>query len=138
VTHGTQADDPFPYPQGSVVGGFVDEATVDAARDRLEQVGYGSDRYDVLHGAGDVGRIDATGEAHGKIGTLIRKLQGGTTDEGDYAHRYAEYLRDGHYLIGVRVGDDEAAKQRVAEALRGAEFLTYYAASYIEELGANG
>ena len=62
------------------------------------------------------------------------------TDEAEHARRYREYVRAGHYLVAVSVGDDEAAKYRAAAALRAAdaEFLTYYAASYIEDLGANG
>ena len=53
--------------------------------------------------------------------------------------RYAEYLRAGHYLVGVSVGEDDAAKQRAADALRAgdAQTLNYYAENYVEDLGAN-
>ena len=41
--------------------------------------------------------------------------------------RYADHLRAGHYIVGVAVGDDEAAEQRAADDLRAVhpEFLTY-------------
>ena len=128
--------DQFPYPNGSVVGGFLDDSASGAARERLDQAGFGPNDYQVLHGEDDAGRLDTTGEAHGRMGRIVRRLQDAVTDEGDLARRYSEYLHDGHYLIGVRVGDDEAAKQRAAAALHQAdpEFLTYYAAHYIEDL----
>jgi hypothetical protein len=93
----------------------------------------------VLHGEGGLSRIDTTGEAHGWMGRVFRRLQNVVTDEGEHTLRYAEYLREGHYIVGVAVGDDDAAKQQAAEALRGAhaEFLVYYATNYIEDLGAN-
>lgn len=109
------------------------------ARERLDQAGFTPNDYQVLHGEDDAGRIDITGEAHGRMGRIFRRLQDAVTDEGDYVRRYAEYLRDGHYLVGVRVGDEEAAKKRAAAALHeaDAQFLTYYAANYIEDLGGN-
>lgn len=136
VTDKASARDRFPYPRGSVVGGLADAAASTAGRERLESAGFGSTQYEVLHGASDADRIDVTGEGHGRLGKIARKLQDAATDEGESARRYADYLRHGHYLISVDVGDDEAAEERAAEALRGAdsEFLTYYADAYIEEL----
>jgi fermentation-respiration switch protein FrsA (DUF1100 family) len=130
--------DSFPYPRGSVVGIFTDEATLDDARERLEQGGFGADRCDVLHGEEGLARLDAEGEAHGKGGSIIRRLQAVFSDDGDDVRRYAEHLRDGHYVVGVAVGEDEAAKQRAADALRAAngEFVHYYADNYVEDLSA--
>ena len=140
MTGDARVHDHFPYPRGDVVGVFVDEAAFDVARDRLEQAGFGPDQREVLHGESGLARIDITGEAHGWMGGIFRTLQNVVTDEGEHARRYAEYLREGHYIVGVAVGSDHAAKQRAAQALRGsdAEFLVYYAANYIEDLGANG
>jgi hypothetical protein len=136
VAGNAQRGERFPYPSGTVVGGFVDELATSAARERLRQAGFGPDYYRVLHGEDDAGHMDVTGEAHGGIGRIFRRLQNAVTDEGDLVRRYAEYLRDGHYLVGVRVGGDEATKRRAAAALHeaGPEFLTYYAANYIEDL----
>jgi hypothetical protein len=130
--------DSFPYPHGSVVGILTDEATLEDARQRLERAGFGADRCDVLHGEEGLARLDVEGEAHGKGGTIIRRLQAVFSDDADHVHRYAEHLRDGHYVVGVLVGDDEAAKQRAADALRAArgEFVHYYADNYVEDLGA--
>ena len=62
------------------------------------------------------------------------------SDDADHARRYAEHLRDGHFVLGVSVGEDEAAKRRAADALRGADaqFIHYYADNYVEDLDAGG
>ena len=139
------ADDPnardrFPYPGGNVIGVLVDDAALAGARERLEQAGFGSDRYDVLAGERDIARIDLKGDEHGRAGTIMRKLQSVLSDDADHAKRYAEHLRDGHYVVGVSVGEDEAAKERAADALRAADaqFLNYYADNYVEDLSGNG
>ena len=131
--------DRFPYPGGTVVGVLLDGAALDVVRERLGQAGFGPDRYDVLHGESDVERIDVQGEAHGLKGTVIRALQSVLSDDADHVRRYAEDLRAGHYVVGVSVGEDDAAKQRAADALRAgdAQTLTYYAENYVEDLGAN-
>jgi hypothetical protein len=66
----------------------------------------------------------------------MRRLQSALSDDGDHVRRYAEELHAGHYVLGVAVGEDEAAKTRAAEALRasGAEFINYYAENYVEDL----
>ena len=136
VAGDAQDREQFPYPSGSVVGGFVDEVASSIARERLGQAGFGPGDYRVLHGEDDAGQLDITGEAHGSMGKLFRRLQNAVTDEGDLVRRYAEYLRDGHHLVGVRVGRDDAAKRRAVAALHeaGPEFLPYYATNYIEDL----
>ena len=139
MTGDVHARDHFPYPRGDVAGAFVDGEAFDAARERLEEAGFAPDRYEVLHGERDVEKLDTTGEAHGWMGRTFRRLQSAVTDEGEHMRRYAEYLRSGSYLVGVAVGEDEAVKQRAAEAMRdSADFLVYYAANYIEDLGASG
>jgi hypothetical protein len=122
-----------------VVGVFPDEAAFGVARARLEEAGFGPEQYVVLHGESGLARMDTTGETHGWMGKMFRSLQNATTDEGKHVRRYAEYLREGRYIVGVAVGDDEANKRRAAEALRGAaaDFLIYYAKNYIEDLGEN-
>jgi hypothetical protein len=137
------ADDPdahdrFPYPGGNVVGVLPDEPALEQARARLEQAGFGPDRYDVLHGAQDAERIDVEGEAHGFAGTVMRRLQAVFSDDADHVRRYADHLRAGHYIVGVSVGEDEQAKERAADALRAADArsLNYYAENYVEDLGA--
>ena len=137
------ADDPnardrFPYPGGSVVGVLADNAALDDARERLEQAGFGPDRYDVLQGERDVERIDVEGEGHGLGGSIVRKVQAIFSDDADDARQYAEHLRAGRYVVGVSVGEDEAAKRSAANALRAADArsLNYYAENYVEDLGS--
>jgi hypothetical protein len=139
VTGDPHVRDQFPYPRGDIVAGFLDEAAFDGAREHLEQAGFGPGAYEVLHGERDAARVDITGQAHGLAGSIFRRLQAAMTDEAELARRYAEHLRGGHYLVAVSVGDDEAAKQRAAAALRAAhaQFLSYYATNYIEDLGAD-
>jgi hypothetical protein len=139
------ADDPnardrFPYPGGSVVGVLLDEAALNGARERLAQAGFAPDRYDVLEGERDVSRIDVKGEGHGLAGTVKRWVQGAVSDDAEHVRRYAEHLREGHFILGVSVGEDEAAKQRAADALRGAhaESINYYAENYVEDLTGSG
>jgi hypothetical protein len=117
---------------------LLDDPAVEAARAELEQAGFGPDRYEVLHGEHDVGRIDVEGEAHGLAGPIIRMLQSAFSDDAAAMRRYAEHLRGDHYVVGVSVGEDEEAKRRAADALRsaGAESLDYYADNYVEDLRA--
>jgi hypothetical protein len=128
--------DTFPYPSGSVVGILTEEATFEDARQRLSQSGF--DRCDVLHGEEGLARLDVEGEAHGRGGTFMRRLQTIFSDDADDVRDYAEHLRAGHYVVAVAVGDDEAAKHRAADALRAAhgEIVHYYADNYVEDLGA--
>jgi hypothetical protein len=140
MADGPDARDQFPYPGGNVVGVLLDEAALNGARERLAQAGFAPDRYDVLEGERDVGRIDLKGEGHGLIGTVERWLQGVMSDDADHARRYADALREGHFVLGVSVGEDEAAKQRAADALRGADaqFINYYAENYVEDMSGGG
>ena len=133
------ATDSFPYPRGRVVGVLADDASFEDARRRLEQAGFGADRCDVLHGEQGLARIDLEGTAHGKGGAIMRRLQAALSDDADRARGYAEDLRAGRYLVGVAVGEDEAAKQRAADALRAsrAESISYYAENYVEDLGGS-
>ncbi len=139
MSSSSNQSDSFPYPRGSVVGILIDDAAFDDARQRLERAGFGADRCDVLQGDEGLARIDVEGEAHGMGGTIMRRLQAALSDDADHVRRYAEHLRAGHYVVGVAVGDDEAAKQRAADALRAAhaESLNYYAKTYVEDLAAN-
>jgi hypothetical protein len=140
VSDDANASDRFPYPGGNVVGVLLDDVALNGARVRLAQAGFAPDRYEVLEGERDVGRIDVRGEEHGLAGTVKRWLQGAFSDDADHVHRYAEHLREGHFILGVSVGGDEAAKQRAADALRRAhaQFINYYAQNYVEDLSRNG
>jgi hypothetical protein len=128
--------DRFPYPGGNVVGVFLDDAAVADVRTRLEQAGFGPDRYDVLHGADDAGRLDVEGEHHGRTGSIIRKLQSLLSDDAQRVRDYSEHLRAGHYLVGVAVGEDAEARRSAADALRASDpqTLDYYADNYVEDL----
>ena len=112
------ARDRFPYPGGNVVGVLLDDAALTSARERLAKAGFTPDRYDVLEGERDIARIDVEGDEHGLVGTIKRWLQGVLSDDADHARRYAEHLREGHFVLGVSMGEDEAAKQRERRTMR--------------------
>jgi hypothetical protein len=130
------APDTFPYPEGSVVAIVTDSGALDDARRRLAEAGFAPDRCDVLHGEEGLARIDVQGEAHGRSGSLMRRLQSVLSDDADHVRGYAEHLQAGHYVVGVAVGEDDAAKWRAADALRASstETLHYYAENYVEDL----
>ena len=132
--------DRFPYPGGTVIAALLDDAALGTARERLAEAGFAPDSYDVLAGEADLDRIDVEGQAHGVVGHVKRWLQGALTDEAEHARRYADHLREGHFVLGVSVGGDETAKQNAADALRGADakFINYYADNYVEDLDARG
>ena len=132
----SQTADSFPYPTGNVVGVLVNAAALDDARRRLAEMGFDPERCDVLHGEAGVARLDLDGDAHGRSGRLARRLQNVLSDDGSRVREYAQHLREGHYVVGVNVGEDQEAKQRAADVLAGAhaEFLHYYAESYVEDL----
>ena len=136
MTSDSHTSDTFPYPRGSVVAVLTDAGALADARRRLEEAGFDAGGCDVLHGEEGLARIDLEGEAHGRSGSLMRRLQSVLSDDADHVRDYAEHLEAGHYVVGVRVGDDEAAKARAADALRGAtaETVHYYAESYVEDL----
>lgn len=136
MTNAPHEPDSFPYPQGSVVAILTDNPSLENARRRLEQAGFDLDRCDVLHGEEGLARIDVGGEGHGRSGSLMRRLQSVLSDDADHVRQYAEHLQAGHYVVGVAVGEDEAAKARAADALRAgpADTLHYYAENYVEDL----
>jgi hypothetical protein len=136
MTSYTETTDTFPYPTGSVVGVLTDDTALDNARRRLGAAGFEADRYDVLQGEEGLARIDVEGAAHGALGALKRRVQAALSDDAEHARRYVDHLRAGRYVVGVRVGEEEAAKERAVEALRGspAEFVHYYGENYVEDL----
>jgi hypothetical protein len=128
--------DTFPYPTGQVVGVLLDDTAIADARRLLDGSGFSAEDYDVLQGEEGLARIDVDGQQHGRGGKFLRRLQGLFGDDAEDAGRYAEHLRAGHYIIGVAVGEDEAAKQRAAGALRSAhaESVDYFGDNYVETL----
>jgi hypothetical protein len=90
--------------------------------------GFAPDRYDVLEGERDVGRIDVKGAEHGRAGAIMRRLQAVLSDDADHARRYAEHLRDGHYVVGVWVAKtrrpSSAPPRRCAQATRSSSTTT--------------
>jgi hypothetical protein len=134
MTSDPHATDTFPYPEGSVVAILTDNGALENARRGLEEAGF--DRCDVLHGEAGLARIDVGGDGHGRSGSLMRRLQSVLSDDAGHVREYAEHLEAGHYVVGVAVGEDEAAKWRAADVLRAssADTVHYYAENYVEDL----
>jgi hypothetical protein len=136
MTSDPQATDSFPYPRGNVVAILTDDGALENARRLLAAAGFDVDRCAVLHGDEGLARLDAGGAEHGRSGSLMRRLQSVFSDDADHVRDYAEHLESGHYVVGVPVGEDEAAKTRAADALRHspAATLHFYADNYVEDL----
>jgi hypothetical protein len=102
----------------------------------LRDVGFGSDRSQVLHGEDDARSLDVSGDAHGFRGQVIRALQAAVSWDLDHVRRHAEHMRAGDYVVAVAVGEDDDAKRRAADALHAADadFVNYYGDNYIESL----
>jgi len=118
------------------VGLLENDQTVQRAVERLAQVGFRPDTYEVLHGDEDARSLDLEGTAHGLGGRLLRALQDLSSYDRDHTRRHVEHLQAGGYVLAVVVGDDEVAKLRAAEAMteNGGEFVNHYADTYIETL----
>jgi hypothetical protein len=126
--------DPFPYPRQLVVGVIGDEGGGQRASESLRRAGFPPDRFVVLHGEQDAGRLDIEGDEHGLGGKLIRALQAALSFDLEHVRRHASHLRSGNCVVGVAVGEDEDARRRAVHALRaaGGWFINYYGDNYIQ------
>ena len=72
----TTKDQPdfIPYPTNRVVGTVADATNAHAAINALLQAGFDRQDIDILHGDGDIQRLDPTGEQHGFLAQFQRTL----------------------------------------------------------------
>lgn len=119
----------IPYPTNRIVGTISDVERVRAAIDALADAGFDPDEIDVLHGEGDLHRLDPTGEEHGFFArfqrTLIRTV--GAAEEFEHLRGHIEDVRAGRFVVMV------LAKKPVHRGIaarilssHGAEFIGFY------------
>ena len=136
----SEPQDFIPYPTNRVVGAIAHADNANAALDALVRAGFDRCDIDMLHGEGDVHRLDPTGAAHGLFAqaqwTLIRAA--GPKEEYKHLMRHVEDLRAGRFVIMVLVRRRE---QRMAAAdllgTHGAEFIGFYGRWAWEGLAAD-
>ena len=93
----------IPYPTNRVVGTINDVGRVRAAIEALADAGFEPDEIDVLHGEGDLHRLDPTGQGHGFFArfqrTLIRTV--GAVEEYEQLSGHVEDVRAGRFIVMV-------------------------------------
>ena len=125
----TERRDFIPYPTNRVVGTVADAENAHAAVNALLQAGFEQQDIDILHGEGDVHRLDPTGAAHGFLAQFQRTLirAAGPAEEYKHLMHHVEDVRAGRFVIMVLANKPE---QRLLAAdilnTHGAEFIGFY------------
>jgi hypothetical protein len=127
TTH--QPGDFIAYPTNRVVGTIGDAKSAGAAIEALLQAGVDRGDIDVLHGDGDLHRLDPTGAEHGFLAQFQRTLirLAGPVEESSHLRRHVEDVRAGRFVIMV-VAKSQERRDVVAGILNahGAEFIGFY------------
>jgi uncharacterized protein (TIGR02246 family) len=130
----------IPYPTNRVVGTIADAAHADAAVKALVEAGFARQSIDILHGQGDLGRLDPTGAEHGLFERLQRALIRAGSPAEEYKHltNHVEDLRSGRFVIMVLAPEREA-RIIAADILNahGAEFVAFYGRWARQGLGSS-
>jgi len=126
---GHQPGDFISYPTNRVVGTIADASSTHAAIEALLRAGVDREDIDILHGEGDLHRLDPTGAEHGFLAQFQRTLirLAGPVEESAHLRRHVEDVRAGRYVIMVLVKVPDR-RELVAGILNdhGAEFIGFY------------
>lgn len=126
------------YPTNRVVGTVGDANKAQAAIDALLRAGFEREDIDILHGDGDLRRLDPTGAEHGFLAqfqrTLIRAFE---LEEFKHLAHHVEDVRAGRFVImvltrrrGMRIVASDILHQH------GSEFVGFYGRWAYEDLPA--
>ena len=125
----TERRDFIPYPTNRVVGTVADEENAHGAVNALLQAGFEQQDIDILHGEGDVHRLDPTGAAHGFLAQFQRTLIRAAGPAEEYRHlmHHVDDVRAGRFVIMVLAKKPEQ-RLLAADILNtyGAEFIGFY------------
>ena len=117
------------YPANRVVGTIADAENARAAIEALLQAGVGREDIDILHGEGDLHRLDPSGAGHGFLAQFQRTLirLAGPAEESAYLRHHVEDVRAGRFVIMV-LAKSQDRRDVVAGILNehGAEFMGFY------------
>jgi hypothetical protein len=124
-----QPGDFIAYPTNRVVGTIADAKSARAAIEALLEAGVERGDIDVLHGEGDLHRLDPSGAEHGFLAQFQRTLirLAGPIEESARLRRHVEDVRAGRFVIMV-LAKSQDRRDVVAGTLNahGAEFLGFY------------
>jgi hypothetical protein len=124
-----QPGDFIAYPTNRVVGTIADAKHARAAIEALLQAGVERGDIDVLHGEGDLHRLDPSGAEHGFLAQFQRTLirLAGPNEESAHLRHHVEDVRAGRFVIMV-LAKSQDRRDVVAGILNahGAEFVGFY------------
>lgn len=127
--HAKKHDDFIAYPTNRVVGTVPGAADARAAIEALLHAGFPEEDIDILHGEGDLHRLDITGAEHGFLARFQRTLLRAAAPVEEYAHlkHYVDDVRAGRFVILVHV-KDRRKRYEAADILNehGATFIAFY------------
>jgi uncharacterized protein (TIGR02246 family) len=125
----TEHRDFIPYPTNRVVGTVADADRAQAAINALRQAGFERLDIDVLHGEGDIQRLDPTGATHGSLAQFQRTVLRTAAPAEEYKHltHHLDDVRAGRFVIMVLAKRREQ-RMIAADVLNenGAEFIGFY------------
>jgi hypothetical protein len=115
---------------------FRTPVEIDNIRDDLRSAGLKDEDMEFFVGQEGAARLDLNGRRHGRIISLLRKLQLATADEENLYREFDEIVREGGAAVDVFVDADDERKHRAAEILRqhGAHDVCYWGSWTVEEL----
>jgi uncharacterized protein (TIGR02246 family) len=125
----TEQRDFIPYPTNRVVGTVADAERAHAAVNGLLQAGFERLDIDILHGKGDIQRLDPSGAAHGFLAQFQRTVLRTAAPAEEYKHltHHLDDVRAGRFVIMVLA---KRREQRMVAAdvlnANGAEFIGFY------------
>ena len=117
------------YPTNRVVGTIADAKSAQAAIEALIQAGVDREDIDVLHGEGDLHRLDPSGAEHGFLAQFQRTVLrlAGPVEESAHLRHHVQDVRAGRFVVMV-LAPDRVRREVVAGILNdhGAEFVGFY------------
>ena len=115
----------YRYPLRRMVAVIEDEAAIELALRRLDEIGIDRGRVVVLSGPQGARLLDRSGKKHGLRGRFLRFVQQGAY-EGDVLHRHEEALNRGSSVMYVPVrGRQQSQVAEILSAVGGSDLLYF-------------
>jgi hypothetical protein len=122
-------------PRKRVTAVFASPDDLPDVERELHDAGFADDEIEVFVGREGAEKFDVTGEHHGPVVSMLRKLQLATADEENLYKEFDEIVREGGAAIDVLTGDDDERKRRAARILKDhhAHDVAYWGRWVIEQ-----